>query len=95
MVAPIWAQAKSSTVSAKPNWAARYTPKACSFYPVIWQRIMSGASGDIGTSFCHFSSSFIVADLNSEPFNDDVSAQTLFRAARAPIVLPQTGDEAS
>lgn len=58
-------------------------------------RFMPTASGDIAASFSLFSPSFIVADLNGEPFNDDASAQTLFRAAKAPIVLLQTEDKVS
>ena len=50
-------------------------------------RLVPGAIDQLKSTLTHLSPSFIIADMQGEPFANDKAAQTLLRAARAPVVL--------
>ncbi|NNE24427.1 MAG: hypothetical protein HKN11_17640 [Rhizobiales bacterium] len=50
-------------------------------------RFLPNAPRSIAAGFMHFMPSFVVADLEGEPFGHDRTALDLFRATKAPVVL--------
>ena len=50
-------------------------------------RLPPGAPNAISEVLMHYSPSFVVADLDGEPFVDDRTALQLLKAANAPTVL--------
>ncbi len=54
---------------------------------VTIHRLVPGATDELKATIEHLSPSFIIADLQGEPFGRDSSAKTLLRTARAPVVL--------
>ncbi len=50
-------------------------------------RFFPGATRSMLAGLMHVTPSFVVADLEGEPFSDDAAALSLFRAANAPVVL--------
>ncbi len=54
-------------------------------------RFAPGAPRSIAAAFMHVTPSFVVADLEGEPFRNDDTALALFRAARAPVIMVRAG----
>ena len=54
---------------------------------LIVHRFLPGAPQSIATAFSRLAPSFVVADLEGEPFSDDQAVRTLLRAAGAPVAL--------
>jgi len=50
-------------------------------------RHLPGSPQSIAASLIHLSPFFVVGDLDGEPFSDDQIAVSLFRAAKAPVLL--------
>lgn len=50
-------------------------------------RHLPGSPQSIAASLVHLSPFFVVGDLDGEPFADDQTAVSLFRAAKAPVLL--------
>jgi len=58
-------------------------------------RYLPGAPQSIAAGLAHLSPFFVVMDLDGEPVSDDQIAISLFRAARAPVLLVRNNDVAS
>ena len=54
---------------------------------ITTQRHLPGSPQSIAASLIHLSPFFVVGDLDGEPFRDDQIAISLFRAAKAPVLL--------
>ncbi len=64
--------------------AAKLTGKG---QTVATHRYVPGLPQSIAAGLAHLSPSFVVGDLDGEPFRDDKTVVSLFRAARAPVLL--------
>jgi len=56
-------------------------------------RLVPGASDALKAAFTHLSPSFIVADIQGDPFENDKAAQTLLRTASAPVMLLRSSEK--
>jgi hypothetical protein len=54
---------------------------------VTMHRFIPGSPQTIASSLGHIAPSFVVGDMEGEPFRDDQAALSLLRAARAPVLL--------
>ncbi len=78
-------------ISGSQAEAARIEARAAAMtgpgQTVLMHRYTQGSPQSLAAGLSHLSPSFVVGDLNGEPFGDDSSAIALFRAARAPVLL--------
>lgn len=79
--------ALASSKEQVKNIADRATNMVPEGQKIITHRLVPGATDQLKATLAHLSPSFIIADMQGEPFGNDKAAQTLLRAARAPIVL--------
>lgn len=81
----LFAIASSNAGAARiADRAAKLTSKG---QTIATHRHVPGLPQSIAAGLAHLSPSFVLGDLDGEPFRDDKTAVSLFRAARAPFLL--------